>query len=50
MSILLSACDGDYMPVQDYHLVVEGWIENDGYPTVIVTRSIPLFGHYVSSE
>lgn len=50
MSILLSACDGDYMPVQDSHLVVEGWIEDNGYPTVIVTRSIPLFEHYVSAD
>ena len=50
MSILLSACDGDYMPVQDSHLVVEGWIEDDGYPTVIVTLSIPITEDYVPAD
>ena len=47
MSILLSACDGDYMPVQDSHLVVEGWIEDDGYPPVIVTFYILFTADYV---
>ena len=50
MSILLNACDEDHIIVQDSHLVVEGWIEEGGFPTVIVTRSIPMFEDYVSSK
>lgn len=41
-SLLLSACDADYIIHEEPQLVVEGWIESGGYPHVIVTTTIPV--------
>ena len=42
--ILLSACneDIDSQIEEISQLVVEGWIEDGGYPTVILTRTLPI--------
>lgn len=41
--ILLAACSEDnYQGTEDNCLTVEGWIETGEFPTVIVTRAIPL--------
>ena len=39
---LLCSCKGDYMETAPSQLVVEGWIEHDGFPVVMVTQSVPL--------
>jgi len=51
--LLLSGCAKDdpseemkYNP----KFVVEGWIENDAYPTVILTRNVPFFSDLDSAE
>lgn len=40
----LSGCDASYDPpsAQRAPLVVEGWIESDGHPTVLVSRAVPI--------
>lgn len=43
--IALSAavsCDGDYINPSAPDMVVEGWIEDGGYPVVILTQSVPI--------
>lgn len=42
MTMLLAACSDDYIIHEEPQLVVEGWIENDGFPHVIVTTTIPV--------
>lgn len=44
MMILASAvsCDGDYINPSAPDMVVEGWIEDGGYPVVILTQSVPI--------
>lgn len=39
---LLFSCQGDYMETQPPQLVVEGWIEHNGFPIVMVTQTVPL--------
>ena len=41
MPALLSAFASCTPQVVDEHLVVDGWIEDGGYPVVIVTSSFP---------
>lgn len=42
-SCIIAACDSDYLiDDSESKLVVEGWIENGGYPVVIVTKSLPV--------
>jgi hypothetical protein len=38
------------LPQHDSKIVVEGWIEHDGYPNVILTRSAPYFSSVDSSS
>lgn len=47
---MLTACDEEHLSYQQPHLVVEGWIEDGGYPTVIVTRSISLSEEYMPAD
>lgn len=36
------SCNGDYMGQGQSMLVVEGWIENGGFPVVILTKTLPI--------
>lgn len=40
--LLLCACADDSLPNAQSGLVVEGFIENEGFPVVMVTRSLPV--------
>lgn len=40
--VLLCSCEGDILPPQQSQMVVEGWIEEGGYPVVMLTYSIPV--------
>lgn len=40
--VSLFACTEDSIVPSEPGLVIEGYIENDGYPVVIVTRSLPV--------
>ena len=40
---MLAACDSDYgITLQQPALVVEGWIEDGGFPVVILSQTIPV--------
>ena len=41
-----SACDGQIISPSEPELVIEGWIENDRNPVVIVSSTIPLTGDF----
>ena len=47
---MLTSCDEDHLAVTQPQLVVEGWIEDGGYPVVIVTSSIPIAEEYMPAE
>lgn len=43
LTVFLSiSCDSDYLPNQESTIVVEGWIENGGFPVVMLTRTLPV--------
>ncbi len=43
MLFLLAGCqEGDTITPQPSALVVEGWIENDGFPIIILTKTLPI--------
>ena len=48
--LLCCACSKGYVPDRESSLVVEGWIEDGGYPLVMVTRSVPTSLETVSSS
>lgn len=50
VAAMLTSCDEDYLAVTHPQLVVEGWIEDGGYPVVIVTSSIPISEEYMPAE
>ena len=43
----LAACDNDVFKESQSQMVVEGWIEDGGFPVVILTRSLPISSDYV---
>ncbi|MBO7192334.1 MAG: DUF4249 domain-containing protein [Bacteroidales bacterium] len=45
--IFLCACSEDFVLEYEPELVVEGWIESDGYPVVIVTSTVPIEDKYI---
>lgn len=47
---MLTSCDEEHLAVIQPQLVVEGWIEDGGYPVVIVTSSIPISEEYMPAE
>ena len=47
--LMLSSCE-DYDNREKSELVVEGWIEDGGFPVVILTQSIPVSHSYVSPD
>ena len=46
----LTACESDYLGTAESQLVVEGWIENEGYPVVILSRSVPISEDYTPMD
>lgn len=46
LSALLFSCSGDYLPEQKDEIVVEGWIEDNGFPVVILTKNINISNVY----
>ena len=40
--MLLVACSTDFEADEDPRLVVEGWIDSDGHPVVILTTTVPI--------
>lgn len=50
LSALLLSCSGYYLPEQNDELVVEGWIEDNGFPVVILTKNINISNKYQSLD
>lgn len=50
VAIAATACTADYQPGQTDNIVVEGWIEDDGFPTVILTQSIGVSDKYQTMD
>ena len=50
LATMLTSCDENHLAVTQLQLVVEGWIEDGGYPVVIVTSSIPISEEYMPAE
>lgn len=40
--ILCQSCDEGFIPTDKDELIVEGWIDDGGFPVVIITRSLPV--------
>lgn len=47
-SLLIFSCEDEYIENRPSTLIVEGWIENDGYPIVILTKSLSISEEKVS--
>lgn len=50
LSAFLTGCEGVTLPSYDPQIVVEGWIENDGFPIVMLTTTIPVNGSVKDSS
>lgn len=48
--VALTACEKDVLPPHKSILVVEGWIEDEGFPVVILTESLPVSQEYTSLD
>ncbi len=49
--VLIVACNDDFnLPREQSKLVVEGWIEDGGFPVVMLTRSLPVSTEYQNME
>lgn len=46
----LMGCSGVVLPADRPEIVVEGWIEDGGFPVVIVTQSVPVNTEYQSVD
>lgn len=46
----LTGCEKDVLPPHKSILVVEGWIEDEGFPVVILTESLPVSQDYTSLD
>ncbi|MBE6319272.1 MAG: DUF4249 domain-containing protein [Bacteroidales bacterium] len=44
--ILISSCNEDILPEPKCALVIEGWIEDGGFPIVMVSQTIPISSNY----
>ena len=40
--LALTGCEGVRLPSYDQQIVVEGWIENEGFPVVMLTTTVPV--------
>ena len=43
---MIAACDADYTPEAKSGMVVEGWIDEGGFPVVILTKNVTLSNQY----
>ena len=50
MTAMLVACDANYTTEAKSELVVEGWIDEGGYPVVILTRSLTISDKYQQAD
>ena len=50
LATMLTSCDENHLAVTQPQLVVEGWIEDGGYPVVIVTSSLPISEEYMPTD
>ena len=50
MATFMASCEADDHPMAPEQLVVEGWIDEDGYPMVFLTTSLAPTDTYMSSE
>ena len=41
---MLVACEADFTTEKKSEMVVEGWIDEGGYPVVILTKSLTIKG------
>lgn len=48
--ITLAGCADAYIPESVPQIVVEGWIEDNGYPVVILTTTVPIDGERKNNE
>lgn len=48
--ITLAGCADSYIPESVPQIVVEGWIEDNGYPVVILTTTVPIDGERKNNE
>lgn len=48
--VVTVSCEDQYLSTQPSHLVVEGWIDDGGYPTVIVSRSLQISEEYTGLD
>ena len=48
LTVTLVACDDDIFGNSQSQMVVDGWIEDGGFPTVIITRTLPITEDFVS--
>ena len=46
----LTGCEKDVLPPHKSILVVEGWIEDEGFPVIILTESLPVSQEYTSLD
>lgn len=47
---IIFSCDGDIGSPESPQMVVEGWIEEGGHPTVILSTTIPIKEEYTSFD
>ena len=50
MTAMLVACDANYTTEAKSELVVEGWIDEGGYPVVILTKSLTISDKYQQAD
>lgn len=43
---LITSCEDSYIPESHQSIIVEGWIEDGGFPVVILTQSLPVSSDY----
>lgn len=46
ISIAFAACDAEYTSQAESEMVVEGWIDEGGFPVVILTQNVTLSNRY----
>ena len=48
LTVTLVACDDDIFGNSQSQMVVDGWIEDGGFPIVIITQTLPITEDFVS--
>ena len=50
MTAMFVACDVDNIPKAKSEMVVEGWIDEGGFPVVILTKSLTISDKYQEAD